>query len=233
MDKFPIDSHLLILAGRVCIEKHDFDKAINALQRSIEVKVSDPAQWGLLGEAFVAKEDYKEAMNAYQKGLEKFPEIVNFTAMIGVLYYKRGDYNEALEILLKATEKDAADDFVCMCQLGQVYKAKGEFDQLVKVYEKRIEFMPENCALPSRDSTRFKLPLNWCDGCLASSTNVRGYLHRCKSCEDYDLCDFCFNNSPHPHPDHEFLTIPSQEWILERRSKEEVSETYCPSTELI
>ena len=54
---------------------------------------------------------------------------------------------------------------------------------------------------------------NACDNCTEGS--IRGYRYKCLSCEDYDLCQKCFHMSPNPHPNHGFLTLPSDQWIAQ------------------
>jgi ankyrin repeat protein len=52
---------------------------------------------------------------------------------------------------------------------------------------------------------------NKCDSCDVK--RITGYRHKCLTCPDYDLCDNCFQVTPRPHSSHNFITIPSQEWV--------------------
>jgi len=42
---------------------------------------------------------------------------------------------------------------------------------------------------------------------------IRGIMQRCTKCDDYDLCQKCSTMTPHPHADHEFIQIPSDECV--------------------
>ena len=143
--------------------------------------------------------------------------MVQFLGDIGRVYYTKGDYDQAIQTLMKAIEKEPAADTLWF-QLAEAYMAKRDYDQVVKTYERRIEINPANSGLQSDDIPDAIMHNNRCDNCTPHSS-IQGYLHRCTSCNDYDLCHACFNKSPHPHPDHTFLTVPSERWILECQRK--------------
>jgi hypothetical protein len=53
-----------------------------------------------------------------------------------------------------------------------------------------------------------------CDNCCVEP--IMGVRHKCLVCPNYDLCHECFQIEPHPHPGHEYLTVPSRQWIQNR-----------------
>ena len=218
IEKFPSVHYFWTRFCEVCIAKGDYDPAIEALKRSMESETTIPLQWGLLGQTFMANKDFEEAIKIFQKGNEKFPEVVQFWDTSARYITQPRDYDEAVKTLTKAVEKNPIVDRLWL-QLAQVYMAKGDHDQVVKAYETRIEINPANSALQICKLPDAIMHNNVCDYCSPSSF-IQGYLHRCTSCNDYDLCNACFTKSPHPHPDHIFLTVPSERWISERHTKE-------------
>jgi len=52
---------------------------------------------------------------------------------------------------------------------------------------------------------------HFCDHCDVRP--IRGIMQKCITCDDYDLCQKCSTMTPHPHADHEFIQIPSDECV--------------------
>jgi hypothetical protein len=52
-----------------------------------------------------------------------------------------------------------------------------------------------------------------CDHCKKPILGIR---HVCAICRIYDLCNGCKSISPHPHPGHRFIPIPSQRFAAQR-----------------
>jgi hypothetical protein len=103
--------------------------------------------------------------------------------------------------------------------LGTVYKAKGDmsratdvFEKAVALYEKTVTLVNESAGNDLRSISQVTHPA-YCDG---DGQRIKGIWYRCVDCENYDLCEGCMNKLPHPHPDHEFITIPSKRWITEK-----------------
>ena len=167
----------------------------------------------------------KEQLNLYEECLEirkrvlgqEHPDTLQSMDELAATYIAMGKYDEVIQTLKKALEKDPAVDML-WSQLA--YMAKRNYDQVIKTYERRIDVNPANVRLQSGDIPDAIMHHNLCDNCTPPSS-IQGYLHRCTSCNDYDLCNACFNKSPHPHPDHTFLIVPSERWISGRRIKEE------------
>ena len=96
-------------------------------------------------------------------------------------------------------------------QLGDVLKAKGDYDGAIKAYETFIKQNRLNSNAKRIDEVLHSGII--CDAC--NSPQLRGYRHKCIQCSDYDLCQACMEKSSHPHPEHDFLKIPSKEWLSE------------------
>lgn len=94
--------------------------------------------------------------------------------------------------------------------LGCCLFAEGQFDQAIGVYETALKLDSQNDAALGINEICHAFH---CDNCNALP--IHGYRHQCKGSYYYDLCHQCFNTKPHPHPQHEFLTIPRDQWICE------------------
>ena len=103
-------------------------------------------------------------------------------------------------------------DLAARRALSYVYFAEKKYQEAIESFEVTIGLDCRNANISCVDDI--------IDDCTCDSCNmrpIRGYRHKCKQCEDYDLCHQCFlTNDPHPHPEHDFLTIPSEQWVRER-----------------
>lgn len=103
-------------------------------------------------------------------------------------------------------------NFKNVIPLAQFLFAERQYDQAMGAYESGLELDARNAAASYIENVLHSAVT--CDGCYILP--IHGYRYKCKGCENYDLCHQCFNSKPHPHPDHEFLTIPGEQWVFER-----------------
>jgi len=96
--------------------------------------------------------------------------------------------------------------------LAYYYFVEGKYELALRAYELALTLDPRNASVSQMDAI---FHFAFCDNCGVCAP-IRGYRHKCKGCDDYDLCDECFKAIPHPHPEHKFLTIPSEQWVCER-----------------
>ena len=98
-------------------------------------------------------------------------------------------------------------------ELGRVYIAEHDYASAVSSYEIAVGMYLENGGLTGVETIDHRRTM--CDGC-DERIAIMGYRHKCVECWDYDLCHKCFQSSPRPHPEHDFITIPSEEWLHSR-----------------
>src|SRR5256885_648192 len=48
---------------------------------------------------------------------------------------------------------------------------------------------------------------------MDSFVGFEGIGYRCIVCADYDLCQVCMSSHHNPHLEHDFLEIPSRQWV--------------------
>lgn len=125
-----------------------------------------------------------------------------------------GDYEPIIEL-----RDSVANNPSAAFLLGTVYKAKGDmsratdaFEKAVALYEKTVTLVDESPGNELRSISQVVHPAN-CDG---DGQRIKEIRYKCIGCDDYDLCEGCMNKLPHPHPDHEFIAIPSKRWITEK-----------------
>ena len=104
------------------------------------------------------------------------------------------------------------DDYVGHYLLAEAYRKQERLSDASSSYDKCIDTNPLNSNLAGLDDVFLRSGII-CDGCKQL---LRGLRYRCSTCRDFDLCTTCYKSDPPKHPvnsEHQFLQIPSVEWI--------------------
>lgn len=88
--------------------------------------------------------------------------------------------------------------------LGDAYLRTHVYGLAAESYGKAVYLSPINSKAVS---VLDLIHENYCDNC--NSNPIKGTRHLCVDCGNYDLCERCVSITPHPHPGHKFLMIPS------------------------
>jgi tetratricopeptide (TPR) repeat protein len=144
---------------------------------------------------------------------------------LGELYMLKADYHNAV-LTFEALARYNPKVLYVWEHLARAAKAKGDYNYSIWAYEQKIE----NTCGNARFATN-SIPLerilheDKCGNCARFM--VRGILHRCKVCPFYNLCNNCSAILPRPHLEHDFLAVPSAQWIVAHCP----SEGQCPDEE--
>jgi ankyrin repeat protein len=112
-------------------------------------------------------------------------------------------------------------------ELGRIYTAKQNYTAAISSFETALDMYLETVEFTGIEVLSHRSTV--CDGCEGRPIVV-GYRHKCGSCWDFDLCHKCFESSPRPHAEHEFIMIPSEEWLQSRLATAKQSEIRCMET---
>jgi TolB-like protein/Tfp pilus assembly protein PilF len=140
----------------------DYDRAVEHLQRIIEMETNFPAAHSVLGNAYLQDGRYDEAMAEYQKVLELSKDVaVVETAMKAIIahaYARWGKRNNAMKILDGVTEARANGINVSSYSIAGIYAALGQsgpaFEWLNKAYEQHDLQLVSLKMDPTLDSLR-------------------------------------------------------------------------------
>ena len=197
--------------------KGEYDELVDMFWKSMESGEKVAIQLVLLARVLIDDREFADAIKVAEEdieGDEKFPDIWNVLANLGEAYIAKAGESEVIHPLNSSMiQKYRIAHELCRLR-ARLYMAKGDHTQVVKAYERLIDMNPSNVGI-SIDSIQH---YNICDACTPDA-RIRGYQFRCVSCLDYDLCEICINTVPHPHPNHKFLRIPSEEWVQRRQKK--------------
>jgi tetratricopeptide (TPR) repeat protein len=123
-------------------KKGEYDRAIEAFRKALELKPDLYEAWNNLGVAYDAKGEYDRAIEAYCKALELKPDLHEAWYNLGVAYGMKREHDQAIEALHKALELQP-DDPQAWNDLGVAYGIKGEYDQAIKACRKALELKPD------------------------------------------------------------------------------------------
>ena len=96
---------------------------------------------------------------------------------------------------------------------GDAYLEKKLSQTAFELYHTGISLNPKNKGIDCIEDLNH---CDFCHNCKSSSMSpkvIKGYRHRCKTCPDFDLCEYCYNLTGFHQGTHSFLSIPSEEWV--------------------
>jgi tetratricopeptide (TPR) repeat protein len=119
-------------------KKGEYDRAIEAFCKALELKPDLHEAWYNLGVAYGMKRELDQAIEALHKALELQPDDPQAWNDLGVAYGIKGEYDQAIKACRKALELKP-DFYQAWNNLGNAYKGKGEYEQAVEAYTRAIE----------------------------------------------------------------------------------------------
>jgi Flp pilus assembly protein TadD/DNA-binding MarR family transcriptional regulator/Cdc6-like AAA superfamily ATPase len=108
-------------------KKGEYDRAIEAFCKALELKPDLHEAWYNLGVAYGMKREHDQAIEALHKALELQPDDPQAWNDLGVAYGIKGEYDQAIKACRKALELKP-DFYQAWNNLGNAYKGKGEYE---------------------------------------------------------------------------------------------------------
>jgi len=124
--------------GNAYGDKKEYDKAIKAYQKAIEINPKKDEAYYNMGIAYGAKKEYDQAITFYQKAIALNPKDDDAYNNIGIAYGAKKEYDKAIEAYQKAIEINPKKD-EAYNNMGNTYYAKKEYDKAIEAYQKAIE----------------------------------------------------------------------------------------------
>jgi len=127
--------------GNDYTKKKEYDKAIEAYQKAIEINPNNAWAYNNMGLCFYHKKEYDKAIEAYQKAIELDPNYARAYNNMGLCFYHKKEYDKAIEAYQKAIELDP-NYAKAYNNMGLCFYHKKEYDKAIKAYQKAIELVP-------------------------------------------------------------------------------------------
>ena len=146
-DKTSLDYFLL---GNTYYEQKEYEKAIEAYKKAIEINPKDDSAYTNMGVAYRKQEEYEKAIEAYKKAIEINPKKDSAYTNMGNAYAEQKEYEKAIEAYKKAIEINPKDDSAYF-NMGVAYTEQKEYEKAIEEYKKAIEINPK------KDSAYFNM----------------------------------------------------------------------------
>ncbi len=130
--------------GNAYGELGEYQKAINAYQKAIEIKLDMHEAYNNMGNAYNELKKYQKAINACQKAIEIKPDNHEAYNNMGNAYNGLKEYQKAINVYQKAIEIKPND--MAYYNMGVVYKELKEYQKAINAYQKAIEIKPNDVA---------------------------------------------------------------------------------------
>jgi eukaryotic-like serine/threonine-protein kinase len=136
--KAAYESRKLFSEGRLAFSKKDYDRAMTAYRRSVELDPSLPLALNGLGRVYVNMNDYYNARQYYTRATQSDPRWISPWMNLGALTLSRKDYSVAEDSMRHALEIDpqkaSAHDL-----LAQIYEKTDRWCDAVREYKLALD----------------------------------------------------------------------------------------------
>jgi tetratricopeptide (TPR) repeat protein len=129
------ESDLWTILGNSYDELDQYEQAIEAHKKALELDPESFKAWTNLGAAYRHSDNYDEARKSYQKALELNPDYAEAYASLGALYIFEDEPKMAVESLEKALKLDDTLP-VSHANIAVAYAKLGRFDDAEKALAK-------------------------------------------------------------------------------------------------
>ncbi|CAC9505607.1 hypothetical protein [uncultured Gammaproteobacteria bacterium] len=123
--------------------KSEFEKAIEAYKKAIEINPDSDMAYCNMGLAYDKLGELKEAIKAHKKAIEFNSNIDKAYCGMGHAYASLDKLKEAIEAYKKAIEIKPDSD-MAYCNMGSAYGKSGKFKEAIEAFKKAIEFNSNN-----------------------------------------------------------------------------------------
>ncbi len=135
--------HIYSLRGNAFGLKKDYEHAIEAYRKAIELSPLNPLRYKDSGEILLAVQKYKEASELLEIAVKNNVEFADLYNLLSQACYYQKDYKAAAKYVRKAVEKEP-DNTIYLNQLALSLKEIGEIEEAKKAYNRVIKLDPEN-----------------------------------------------------------------------------------------
>jgi tetratricopeptide (TPR) repeat protein len=129
----PLSTSVNHQVGIFLLIAHQYDQAIEAAKKTLELDQNYASAYSLLGYTYTAKGQYREAIAAYQEAIKLGDTSPDIQIYLGAAYAKASEH-EKTQMILKRLEK--GKEYVSPTGLAILHTALGEREQAFALLER-------------------------------------------------------------------------------------------------
>jgi tetratricopeptide (TPR) repeat protein len=129
--------------GYDLIQRHEYEKAIGSLDKSIELSPKSPLSYYYRGYAYMKERDYDRAILDFKKSISLDPNLSGAYAGLAVLQVELEDYEEAMRAASKAIELNP-EDASSYYNRGLAYYYLKEYEKAYRDFDEALRLDPTN-----------------------------------------------------------------------------------------
>jgi protein O-GlcNAc transferase len=141
------DANAWFNLGQVCYEAANYQEAIAALFKSLEIDAERGELHYLIGLCLVKMNHIDRAIAAYQQALELNPNLIDAYHHLGSLLEQKGQISEAKAIYQKAISSNP-NHFGSYLNLGNLLLAQDRVEEAIASYQTALNLNPEHPDMP-------------------------------------------------------------------------------------
>ena len=131
--------------GRECLDKKDWDQAINHYTEAIRLDPNYAAAYHNRGAAWNAKAEYDKAIADYTEAIRLDPKFALMYSNRGYAWNAKAEYDKAIADCTEAIRLDPKSAFAYNNR-GAAWNAKAEYDKAIADYTEAIRLGPKDAA---------------------------------------------------------------------------------------
>jgi len=168
----PDDSGNFVYLSTLYNENKQYDEAITAAKRAIELQPNAPA-YNNLGWAYAKKGEYDAAIESYRKGIEINANLGYLHTNLGDAYVLKKEFSEAAPAFNKAVELEPNNVFI-ISRLALSYYNTGRYDDALSAVNRLFSLQVKTATKETEAATSF---------------GIRGLIYRSKGNSDEAMKD--------------------------------------------
>lgn len=139
---FPRDHTLFNELGTIYFMQKNYDQALEALNKSLEIEKINPNSLSKLGEIYVIKKDYQTAETFLNKAKAINPTLQKLYFNLAQVEEARGNMDKAIEYY-KIELENNPEAFKSAYNVAEDLRKAGRYDEAVEFYQKAIDGNPQ------------------------------------------------------------------------------------------
>ena len=146
VELLPNDAEINLTAGRIFMQKQDFESALSYLKKSVESDPSNTEAIRNLAQIYYDTDDMEKSIETYEDAINKETDRnqkADLYFNLGILYNKIDNFEEAEYNFMNALDENP-DDIEAIMGMAQVFENAEKWRKAEKFYRELIAIDPDN-----------------------------------------------------------------------------------------